>query len=39
MMSDDLVKSMSFEEKVKERVKDSIGDLLTDEDLNKILKR
>lgn len=31
----DIAKSKTFEERMKERIKDSIGDLLTDEDLSK----
>jgi len=35
----DIVKSKSFEDKMKDRVKESIGDLMTDEDLSKIVHR
>lgn len=30
---------MSFEEKLKQRIRDSVGELMTDEDLKKILER
>lgn len=35
----EITKSKSFEERMKERIKDSIGDLLTDEDLSKLISR
>ena len=35
----DIAKTKSFEEKMKDRVKDSIGDLMTDEDLKKIVEK
>lgn len=35
----DMVKSASFEEKLKDRIRDSIGELLSDEDLRRIVER
>lgn len=36
-MSNELVESKSFNEKMRDRIKESIGDLLSDEDLTKIV--
>ncbi len=39
-MSDkEVAKSMSFEEKMKDRIKESIGELITDEELSIMVKR
>ncbi len=38
-MTNSIVSTKSFEEKMKDRIKDSIGDLITDEDLSVLLKR
>lgn len=35
----DIVKSKTFEERMKERIRDSIGDLISDEDLGKMVDR
>lgn len=35
----EITKSETFEEKMKQRIKDSIGDLLTDEDLSKLVTK
>ncbi|HXS59268.1 MAG TPA: hypothetical protein VN703_00450 [Candidatus Sulfopaludibacter sp.] len=37
-MSTEIEKSKTFEQKMKDRVRESIGDLLSDEDLSKIVK-
>jgi hypothetical protein len=37
-MSNDLTTSKTFQERMYERVRDSIGDLMTDEDLKKIVE-
>ena len=34
----DLIPTLSFNEKIKERIRDSFGELLTDEDLQKIVE-
>jgi hypothetical protein len=36
-MSSDIEKAKSFEEKMKERIKDGIGDLLSDDDIKKLI--
>jgi len=36
---DKIEKSLTFEEKLKNRIRESIGELLSDEDLKKILER
>lgn len=36
-MSNELVESKSFNERMRDRIKESIGDLLTDDDLTKII--
>ena len=38
-MSNEIVKQKTFEEKMKERIKDSIGELMSNEDLSKIVER
>lgn len=38
-MTSDIIKSQSFEEKMKARLKESVGDLITDDELQKILYR
>ena len=38
-MSGDLVEKKSFEERMKDRIRDSIGELMTDEELSKIVKK
>jgi hypothetical protein len=35
----DIVENKTFEQKMKDRVKESIGDLMSDEDLSKIVER
>ena len=35
----DIVQSKTFEERMKERIRDSIGDLISDEDLSKMVDR
>lgn len=35
----DIVTSKTFEERMKERIRDSIGDLISDEDLGKMIDR
>lgn len=35
----DIVQSKTFEERMKERIRDSIGDLISDEDLGKMVDR
>jgi len=36
-MSNEIEKSMNFEDKMKERIREGIGDLITDEELSKII--
>jgi len=38
-MTTDIMQQKSFEEKMKERIKDSIGELITDEELSKLVER
>lgn len=38
-MTTEIQKAQSFEEKMKARVRDSIGDLMSDDDLQKIVER
>lgn len=38
-MGNEIQKSQSFEERMKERIKESIGDLITDEELSVIVKK
>lgn len=38
-MKTDIEKTKSFEEKMMDRIRESIGDLMTDEDLKKILEK
>ncbi len=38
-MSNEIAKPETFEEKMKERIRESIGELMTDEDLSKIVHR
>ena len=38
-MSQDLAKVESFEERLKQRIRDSIGELLTDEELSTMVRR
>lgn len=38
-MSSDLEKQKTFEERMKARIRDSIGELMTDEELSKIVNR
>lgn len=38
-MSTELVTAQSFEDRLKNRIKDSMGDLLTDEELSKMVQR
>ena len=39
MTGTDIVPTKSFEEKLKDRIRDSIGELMTDEDLQRIVER
>ena len=38
-MTTEITKAKTFEEKMKERIKDSIGGLISDEDLSKLVKK
>ena len=38
-MTTEVVKAESFEERMKSRIKESIGELITDEELSKLIKR
>jgi len=39
MSTDQIQQALSFEQKLMERIKDGIGDLMTDDDLKKIVER
>ncbi len=38
-MSDQIAINLSFEDKLKKRIRDSIGELMSDEDLKKVIER
>lgn len=38
-MKNEIEKAMSFEDRMKQRIKESIGDMITDEELSKIVQK